>query len=71
VDRLESQIKGWEKRGIYDDPQLTRLLEIYKELGFIARLEPFRSAMQEGCNECMKENPERYKVLYTKRNDVE
>ena len=71
MDRLEAQIKGWEKRGIYDDPRLTELLKMYEELGFITRLEPFQSEIQAGCSECMKENPDKYKVLYTKKNDPE
>jgi len=64
---LEAGIKGWEKRGIYDDPQLTRISKMYEQIGFVIRLEPFRPLMEAGCTECMKENADRYKVLYTKK----
>jgi len=67
VDTLEEWIKGWEKRGIYDDPRLTQICKMYEEIGFMVRIEPFRPEMQAGCTECIKENPEKYKVLYTKK----
>ncbi|MBU0462151.1 MAG: hypothetical protein KKE12_00775 [Proteobacteria bacterium] len=71
MDTLEAQIKGWERRGIYDDPNLTQILKMYEELGFMVRLEPFRPEMEAGCTECIKENPNKYKVLYTKKNGLE
>jgi len=69
MDVIESQIKGWERRGIYDDPKLTQILKMYEEIGFVVRLEPFRPDMEAGCTECIKENPDKYKVLYTKKSD--
>lgn len=71
MDALEARIKGWERRGIYDDPKLTELSKTYKELGFTVRLEPFKPEMETGCTECIKENPDKYKVLYTKKKDLE
>ncbi len=69
MDVLEARIKGWERRGIYDDPNLTQIVKMYEELGFIVRLDPFRPGMEDGCNECMKENPDRYKLVYTNKKD--
>ncbi len=69
MDVIEAQIKGWDRRGIYDDPKLTQILKMYEEIGFIVRLEPFRPDMETGCTECIKENPDKYKVLYTKKSD--
>ena len=71
MDILEAHIKGWERRGIYDDPRLTQILKMYDEIGFIVRVEPFIPEMEAGCIECIKENPDKYKVLYTKKNDSE
>ena len=68
---LEAQIKGWERRGIYDDPRLTQISKMYEELGFIVKIEPVRPEIEAGCIECIKENPDKYKVLYTKKNDPE
>lgn len=71
MDELEAWIKGWQRRGIYDNPQLTEISKMYEELGFTVRLEPFRPETEAGCNKCIKENPGKYKVLYTKKNDAE
>ena len=71
MDTLKAQIKGWERRGVYDDPRLSEISKMYEELGFTVRLEPFRPEIEAGCSECIKENPDKYKVLYTKKNDSE
>ncbi|MDA3788392.1 MAG: hypothetical protein PF503_07855 [Desulfobacula sp.] len=71
MDVIEAQIKGWERRGIYDDPRVTQISKMYEELGFIVKIEPVRPEIEAGCFECIKENPDKYKVLYTKKNDSE
>ena len=71
MDILEARIKGWDRRGVYDDPRLTQISKMYEELGFIVRLDPFSPELEAGCSECIKENPNKYKVLYTKKNDSE
>ncbi|MFH1153975.1 MAG: hypothetical protein V1793_09165 [Pseudomonadota bacterium] len=64
----ESQEMGWKKRGIYDEPKLSEIAAMYKELGFQVRLEPLDLLNQTtGCSECMKSSPDRYRVLYTHR----
>ncbi len=71
MDTLEARIKGWERRGVYDDPKLTELVKLYEELSFTVKLEPFRPEIEAGCVECIKENPDQYKVLYTKKSESE
>ena len=71
MDKLETRIKGWKKRGIYDDPKLTQIVKMYEEIGFSVKIEPFKPDMETGCTECIKENPDKYKVLYTKKNEPE
>ncbi len=68
MDALESQASGWEKRGVYDDPRLTELIQMYEELGFIVRTEPFHPESETGCRECMRNHPDTYKVVYTKKS---
>jgi len=48
---------------------LTELVKLYEALGFIVTLEPFRPEIEAGCVECIKENPDQYKVLYTKKRE--
>ena len=64
---LKARIKAWERRGVYDDPRLTELSKMYEELGFTVKLEPVKPEMEAGCTECIKDNPDKYKVLYTKK----
>lgn len=79
MEPLETRINGWEKRGIYDDPKLTQIVKMYKEIGFSVKVEPFKPGIESGiepgieteCTECIKENPDKYKVLYTKKNEPE
>ena len=71
MDTLEARIKGWDRRGVYDDPRLTQISKMYEELGFIVRLDPFSPELEAGCSECIKGNPNKYKVLYTKKKDSE
>ncbi len=58
---------GWEKRGIYDEPRLSELCDMYKELGYEVLLLDIDSKSGEVCRECMIEGKERYKILLTKR----
>ncbi|MCP3873299.1 MAG: hypothetical protein GY699_09125 [Desulfobacteraceae bacterium] len=67
MDELESQIQKWERRGVYDDPKLTDISKMYEELGFTVRLDPFRPEKETGCKECMRQNPDKYKVLFIKK----
>ncbi len=71
MDGEEALVKGWSRRGIYDDPRLTEILKMYEELGFTVKLEPLRPELEPGCKDCFKLNPDKYKVLYTKKIDTD
>jgi hypothetical protein len=59
--------QGWEKRTTYDEPRLSELAEMYAELGFEVHQEPFDLADQPDCAECMRQQPERYKTIYVRK----
>ena len=59
--------EGWEKQGTYDEPRLSELVEMYKEIGFEVRLEPFDLFEEQGCAECMKVSPEKYQTIFTRK----
>ena len=59
--------QGWEKRTTYDEPRLSEMAEMYAELGLEVRIEPFDPADQPDCAECMREQPERYKTIYVRK----
>ena len=58
---------GWERQATYDDPRLSEMVEMYKEIGLEVHLEPFNPEDEEGCTGCMQLTPEKYKTIYTRK----
>ncbi len=58
---------GWERKTTSDEPRLSEIVEMYKEIGFEVHLESFNPEEEPGCTDCMKESPEKYKVIYTRK----
>ena len=65
----KGQNTGWDQRGVYDEPKLIEIAKMYEELGFKVKIEPFKAELVQGCSDCMRSSPDRYKVLYTKKID--
>ena len=59
--------EGWEKQATYDDPRLSEMVDIYKDIGLEVHLEPFNPENEEGCTGCMQRMPEMFKTIYTRR----
>lgn len=66
LDKEELQKSGWVKQTTYDEPRLTEMCEMYRELGFEVHLEPFVPDEETECSECMRLHPEKYKTVYTR-----
>jgi len=64
-EELESQ--GWERRTTYDEPRLSEIAEMYKEMGFEVHIEPFNPDEEPACARCMEDHPELYKTIYTRK----
>lgn len=62
------EIKGWEARYIGDEPRLSEQVELYRELGFEVRVEPFNAEDCEGCVECFEDSTTPIMVLYIRKN---
>ena len=62
---LERQ--GWERRTTYDEPRLSEIAEMYEEMGFEVHIEPLNPDQEPGCTTCMKDHPELYKTIYTRK----
>ena len=62
--------EGWEKQATYDDPRLSEMVDMYKEIGFDVHLEPFNAANEEGCTGCMALFPDQFKTIYTRKKKV-
>jgi hypothetical protein len=58
--------EGWQKQATYDDPRLSEMVEIYKEIGLEVHLEPFNAENETGCTDCMQLMPHLFKTIYTR-----
>ncbi len=59
--------KGWEKQATYDDPRLSEMVDMYKEIGLEVHLESFNAANEEACTGCMELFPDQLKTIYTRK----
>ncbi len=63
---LENELTrdGWQKQSTNDEPHLSELAEMYKDIGYDVHLEPFHPEEEPGCTECMKLQADQYKTIY-------
>ena len=64
----EARAAGWKRCFIADEPRLSDAVEAYEEMGLEVALVPVELDGPE-CTECMKQQPERYRVIYTRHPD--
>jgi hypothetical protein len=68
--QLELVARGWERRFIYDEPRLSEAVDTYRELGFEVLLLPV-AVDDRDCTECMLQEPDRFRVIYTRKRHVD
>ena len=63
------QIDGWEARFVGQEPRLSEVVDLYRELGFEVRIEPYKTGCSaEGeCEECFKDSPTPVFVVYVSK----
>ena len=66
---LENELTrdDWQKQSTNDEPRLSELAEMYKDIGYDVHLEPFHPEEEPGCTECMKLQADRYKTIYIRK----
>jgi hypothetical protein len=57
---------GWERCFLADEPRLSEAILTYLELGLEVLLLPPREE-ELACSECLRVEPDRYRVIYTRR----
>jgi hypothetical protein len=67
ADELAAQ--GWQRQATYDDPRLSEMVDLYREIGLEVHLEPFHPEDQRGCIGCLAEFPERFRTIYTRKKE--
>ncbi|MEJ2101972.1 MAG: hypothetical protein P8X68_18655 [Desulfobacterales bacterium] len=63
-------LQGWQRQATYDEPRLSEIVDMYKEIGLEVHLEPFHPDEEPGCTDCIAAMPERYKTIYTRKKPV-
>lgn len=67
MTREEQLVKeGWKKQTTYDEPRLSEMVELYKDIGYEVHVEAFVPEESPGCSECMKIAPDKYQTIYTR-----
>ena len=59
--------QGWKRQATYDEPRLSEMADMYKDIGLEVHLEPFHPDEEPGCTGCMAIMPDRYKTIYTRK----
>ena len=62
--------QGWQRQTTYDEPRLSEMAEMYKDIGLEVHLEPFHADNEPGCADCMAATPELYKTIYTRKKPI-
>ena len=63
----------WERRSIIDNDRVSEQVEMYESIGFevmVMDVDP-EQLPEEYCKECYIANPEKYKILYTRKKEDE
>lgn len=67
MTREDLEAQGWLRQTTYDEPRLGELVDMYEELGYEVRLEPFEPDDEPECSECMKLQRDLYKTIYIRK----
>ena len=65
--QAELGLQGWKRQATYDEPRLSEMVDMYREIGLRVHLEPFHPDEESGCTACMASMPEQYKTIYTRK----
>ena len=59
--------RGWQKKSTIDEPRLSELVQVYRQIGYDVHLEPFDPSQQADCSRCMQAAPDRYQTIYIRK----
>ncbi len=62
----ELRAAGWQRCFVADEPRLSEAVETYREIGFEVLVLPVRMD-DDSCTECMRQAPERFRVIYVRQ----
>ncbi|MDP8240958.1 MAG: hypothetical protein P9X24_17855 [Candidatus Hatepunaea meridiana] len=59
--------EGWETRSFGQEPRISEMADLYRELGFEVLIEPFTGAECDGCTICFEGEVKPILVVYTRK----
>ena len=65
---IDLEKQGWKKRTTIDESRLSEITELYKSLGYEARVEPVKlHELDEDCQRCYENNIDKIKTIYVRK----
>ena len=58
--------EGWQRQSTYDEPRLSEMAEMYREIGLEVHIEPFHPEDEKGCVSCLTTVLDIYNTIYTR-----
>lgn len=66
------RLDGWETRFIGQEPRLSEVAQMYEQIGFEVKIEPFTTEnCEDCCKPCFEDSAIPNMVVYTRRREVE
>jgi len=59
--------QGWKRQATCDEPRLSEIADLYRDIGLEVHVEPFHPDEEPGCTGCLAAMPDRYKTIYTRK----
>ena len=59
--------QGWTRQATFDEPRLSEMADMYKDIGLEVHLEPLHADEEPACTGCMASLPDQYKTIYTRK----
>ena len=59
--------QGWKRQATYDEPRLSEMADMYRQIGLEVHLEPFHADEEPSCTGCMETMTALYKTIYTRK----
>ena len=62
---------GWIRRNVLDNKRVKETVEMYESIGFEVQVKDFNPGLlpEKDCKSCFTDNPENYKIIYTRKID--
>jgi hypothetical protein len=62
---------GWIRRSVLDNKRVEETVEMYESIGFEVQVKELDPELlpEKDCKTCFMDNPENYKIIYTRKVD--